>query len=257
MKLSNATAAALIEVVAKGYSHSDLDNLFLRLDCANVGPARDPYSAKQGPNKMDRVRPVVDRLRAREERPDVISLVRELIEVDYSGHVFDYHGKVVPHLERLVRGLELDGYTLSADGKLVATTPDPAALGPEISLLERELDARGLSVAREHYRQAVNSFVDDRLEASNGQLRSFLEDFLQTLCEQITGSRAADPRGATERLRTHGDIDGDEAKLISGLVGMSNDRGAHAGLTDRDEALFRLHMTTAVTRYLLVRLARS
>jgi hypothetical protein len=254
VKLSNSTAATLIDVVSGAYSHSELDTLFLRLDCANVGPTRDLSSTAPGPNKMDRVRPVVDRLRNRDDQPDVISLLRELIEVKFDGRVFDYQGNVVQFLERLVREFELDGYTVSEDGRVVATTPDPAALGPEISRLERELDERGLGVARAHYRQAVDSFVDGRLEASNGQLRSFIEDFMLTLCAQITGTRAADARGAAERIRSHGGIDGDETKLITGLAGLSNQRGAHAGLTDRDEALFRLHMTTAVARYLLARL---
>ena len=54
MKLSNPTAAALIDVVAGAYSHSELHNLFLRLDCANVGPTHNLSSTNQGPNKMDR-----------------------------------------------------------------------------------------------------------------------------------------------------------------------------------------------------------
>jgi hypothetical protein len=74
------------------------------------------------------------------------------------------------------------------------------------------------------------------------------------LSEEITGARPADARGAADRLKDHGDLDGDESKLISGLAGVSNVRGAHAGLTERHEALFRLHMTTAVARYLLERL---
>jgi hypothetical protein len=254
MTLSSSTLASLIEVVSDAYSHSELDTLFLRLDCSEVGPPHNPSARTQGPNKVARVRPVVDELRARREEPDVLTLVRELIENRYGGHVFDYRGNVVARLERLVRGLELDGYAISEVGDLVATTPHPVTLGPEISLLERELDERGLGVARSHYRQAVDSFVDGRLEASNGQLRSFIEDLMLSLCEQTTGARAADPRGAAERLRVHGDIDADEARLLSGLAGMSNDRGAHAGLTDRDEALFRLHMTTATARYLLARL---
>jgi hypothetical protein len=141
VKLSNSTAATLIDVVSRAYSHSELDNLFLRLDCAAVGPSRDLSSTTQGPNKLDRVRPVVDRLRAQEDGPDVISLVRELIEVKFEDRVFDYHGAVVPFLAHLVRELELDGYTVSENGQLVATTPDPAALGPEISRLERNLDS--------------------------------------------------------------------------------------------------------------------
>lgn len=254
MKLSNPTAAELIRVVAQAYSHSDLEVLFLRLDCADVGPRRNPSTNSQGPNKQERVAPVVAELRGRDREPDEITLVRELIEEHFSGHVFDYHGNVVPLLERLVRGLQVDGYTISDDGRVVATTPGPAALGPEISMLEHELNARGLNVASTHYRQAVDSFVDGRLEASNGQLRSFIEDFMLTFGERILGTRPSNVRSAADRLANHGDIDRDEASLISSLAAISNDHGAHAGLTDRDEAVFRLHMTTAATRYLLARL---
>ncbi len=254
MTLSDSTAASLIEVISDSYSHSELDTLFLRLGCAGVGPPHNPTSRTQGPNKMARVRPVVDELRTREDEPDIITLARELIEQRFSGNVFDYHGNVLPRYERLVRGLELDGYTISEDGELLATTPGPAMLGPEISLLERELDARGLGVARAHYRQAVDSFVDGRLEASNGQLRSFIEDFVLTLSQQILSTRPSNVRSAADRLRNHGSLDTNEAALVSSLVGMSNERGAHAGLTDREEALFRLHMTTATARYLLARL---
>jgi hypothetical protein len=130
------------------------------------------------------------------------------------------------------------------------------ALGPEVSVLESQLASRGLTVALTHYRQAVDCFVDSRLEASNGQLRSFLESLVTQLYSQRAGNSIRDPRGAIDGLRNRHELDGDEAKLLAGLIGLSNERGAHPGLTDRDEALFRLHMTTASARYLLARLAR-
>jgi hypothetical protein len=102
--------------------------------------------------------------------------------------------------------------------------------------------------------EADGRTVDGRLEASNGQLRSALEGFLLELCHRVTGQYAADPKGAVERLRQRGALDGDEARLLTGLVGISNARGAHQGITDREEALFRLHLTSAAARYLLDRL---
>ena len=255
MRLSNRTSATLIDVVSAAYSHSELDNLFLRLGCAGVGPARDLSSKVQGPNKLDRVRPVVDCLSSRQHEPDVVTLVRELIEVRFKDHVFEYDGRVVPFLEPLVRELAVDGYAVDEAGQLVATTPTPAALGPQLSLLQQALDARGLRVAGRHYREAVESYVDGRLEASNGQLRSFIEDLMLSLCEEFTGMRPSTARGAAEKLRNKGHLDADEATLISGLAGISNERGAHAGLTDPEEALFRLHSSTALAKYLLARLS--
>lgn len=51
-------------------------------------------------NKLDRIRPVVEQLRYRDEEPDAITLLRELIEEKYKDHVFDYEGKPVKHIAR-------------------------------------------------------------------------------------------------------------------------------------------------------------
>jgi hypothetical protein len=247
--LSNAAAAALVEVVAEAYSHSQLDLLFMRLEANDIG-FEDPDRRL---NKLDRVRPVVEHLRFRDEEPDVISLLREVVEVKYKKRFFDPFGEPWPHLERLLEAMRVDGYDV-IDHRLVATTPDPAAMGEEISLLERELEARGFDIALRHYQQAVNSYVDGRLEASNGQLRSFFDDLTRSLTLETTGKQPNDAKAAADQLRNNGAIDGDESRLVSGLAGISNTRGAHAGLTDPDEARFRLHMTTAAARYLLGRI---
>ncbi len=239
----------MIEVVAEAYSHSQLDVLFMRLEAGDVG-FDDP---ERRLNKLDRVRPVVEHLQVRDEEPDVITLLRELVEVKYRRRMFDPFGKPLAHLERLLDSMRADGYDV-VDHRLVAATPDPAAIAPEISLLEQDLEARGLDVARRHYQQAVNSYVDGRLEASNGQLRSFLDDLTQSLTLEATGRRPNDTRAAADQLRNAHVLDGDESRLVAGLAGLSNSRGAHAGLTDPEEAAFRLHMTTAVARYLLARI---
>ena len=96
-------------------------------------------------------------------------------------------------------------------------------------------------------------YVDGRHEASNGQLRSFLEALLLGLSEGVPGRRPGSSMGAIDRLRNAGAIDGDQAELLKGIVGVSNDRGAHSGLTETEEALFRLHIASSVARYLLAR----
>lgn len=248
MQLSNGTMAALIEVLEKAYSHSQLSVLRMQLEIAD-----DPFDDERKLNKLDRSRLIVEGLRDRDEEPDVITLVRELIEVKYKNNLLEYDGRVRSHLTRLVESLEKDGYVI-VDGRLVATTPDPAALAPQMSMLEHALRERGFDVALRHYQQAVECFVDGRLEASNGQLRSFLDDLAISLCKVI-GETAKDAKAAADVLRNKKKIDGDEAKLLGGLAGVSNERGAHAGLTDPEEALFRMHMTTATARYLLARIA--
>lgn len=248
VEFSDRTAAALVECVARSYTHSELDILFLRLGCEG----EDDNEAGETGNKLDRVGRVVATLRGRDDGGGVLELLREFLEIRLEGAIFDYRGNVVAWLSRLVESLRTDGLEIM-DGRLVATTPEPASLSPQLSLLEQELAGRGLDVALAHFRQAVDSFVDSRLEASNGQLRSFLEALLVGLCEQVTG-RQTQTRGAVKVLRGAGHLDSDETKLFGGLAGVSNTRGAHRGLTDREEALFRLHFTTAAARYLLARI---
>jgi hypothetical protein len=138
------------------------------------------------------------------------------------------------------------------NGRLVSAGLGSLPMAEQISLLETRLRDRGMPVAAQHYRQAVDSFTDGRLEASNGQLRSCLEDVLLDLVTR-QGKTTSDPKGAAEMLRAAGRLDGDEARLLQGLVGVSNQRGAHRGTTTAEEATFRLHTTTAVLRYLLAR----
>lgn len=245
MTLSQRTLAELTRAAEQAYTHDDLDLLFMRLEISGDGRlARTPTRSK--------VRRLGRAIELLSDDDRELALVRDLIEDHYQGRVVD-RGSASMHLLRLVEALQLDGFEL-IDERIVATTPAPAALAPEISLLEEELDARGFTAAAVHYRQAVDSFVDRREEASNGQLRSALEGVLLELCHEATGRRPSDPRGAADRLRNAEFLDGDEAALFKGLVGVSNDNGAHAGLTSNDEALFRLHFTTAAIRYLLARI---
>lgn len=246
MALSQRTHAELITAAEYAYTHDGLDLLFMRLE---IG---DDYQLEQvqGRSKLKRLRRAVELLEADGR---VIDLVRELVENEYEGRI-ENRGYATRQLGRLMDSLRTDGFDL-VDERITATTPAPAALAPVISQLERDLSARDLGVALRHYEQAVDAFVDGSLESSNGQLRSALESVLLDLCENITGHRPGHPNGAIDRLLNADELDGDEARLLKGLVGVSNDRGAHPGLSNDEEALFRLHFTTAVLRYLLARMS--
>ena len=137
------------------------------------------------------------------------------------------------------------------DGRLVAVGVTPVS--EQVQLVEQRLRKGGLDVAARQYRQAVDSLTDGRLESSNGQLRSCNESVLIKLATQHA-RRVNDPKAAADRLRAAGLIDADEVRLLQGLVGMSNRSGAHHGLTNDEEATFRLHTTTAEVRYLLDRI---
>jgi hypothetical protein len=248
-RFSNPTAAALIEVVAEVYSHSELDVLFIRLGAEG----QDLFENGEQGNRLKRTSNVVTYLRYGKRdisEPDLLDLIKELLEERLGDHVFTNDGDIQPAYQRLIGSLRADGFEFSA-GRIVSTTPEPASMARELTRLEEDLKEQNLEVALRHYRQAIENHRDDNLEASNGQLRSFLESLLIALAKEETSKSSKDPKGAIDRLFNAKVIDGDEAQLLRGLVGLSNKRGAHHGLTDEEEALFRLHFSTAAARYLL------
>lgn len=152
--------------------------------------------------------------------------------------------------DRLAARLRTDGLDY-LDGHLVPTTPAPAAVGAQITALEAGMQALGLDVARTHYRQSVDNFTDGNWEAANGQLRSYLDALLVGLANRICGTDRTDPQAALGDLRGKKFLDDAEWNTLRSFLTACQDNGPHAGLSDPDEALFRLHVATAAGRYLL------
>jgi hypothetical protein len=203
--LSDPTVGHLTQAAAEGFTARQLRNKMLTADVEQYAPYDDD---QQAPNKMDLVRP---RLRgaqkaarqgdARAHRAllDFTRMVFETVTVpDHPPHWFG----------ELREALLADGYEVRW-GRVEETVPErgfgppltrgdltygilptdaePIPLATEISALERELDARGHSVALNHYRQAVNAFRRHDYEAANSQLRTALEDLVVQLAVSNTG----------------------------------------------------------------------
>lgn len=246
-RFSEGTLVALIEAAANAWSHQDLNFLLRRL---GVDDADDRQSGSL--SKAQRMETAVDRLSSRgpQHGQDVLELARCLIEDRWDGRLSEYFLAHNEPARRLIAGLKSDGWEV-ANGRLVASTPDVLPLAEEVTLLETELKARGWEVAVTHYRQAVTNYRDNEFESSNGQLRNVLEESLQQSCAQRTGRAGRDPKGSADRLANANLITNDEAALLKALVGISNSNGAHPGLSNADEALFRMHMIVATVRWLL------
>jgi hypothetical protein len=132
----------------------------------------------------------------------------------------------------------------------------PVTLTAEINGLEAELAARGYTSALNHYRQAVDGFINRKYESANGDLRTTLEDLVTRLAEDHTGyqrqQRASQGGAAIRHLIQHSDLDDDNGgMLLSGLWKLSHTNGSHPGQSDADEARFRMQVITATARFLL------
>ena len=118
-----------------------------------------------------------------------------------------------------------------------------------MSQLERDLQELGLNVASEHYRQAHESFVAGNWEAANGQIRSFAEDLFIELGTRQTSIPRSNPDAALQDLRNSGFFDDPEWQTARGFWQSIQNNGPHRGLSDEQEALYRLHVATAIARY--------
>jgi len=220
----------------------------------------ESYTVGGGTSRQNRIHNVIDLIR--ELNPPevaerlILSIVREVIENEavkrYGVDPSDWHRDV----QQLLSALRGEGWEFSG-GKLIPTTAEPASLAPEISKLQRDLRELALSVAETHYEQALENFRERRFEASNGQLRSFLENLYIELCCRRSGKSFEDPIAAVQHLRQTGHIDGGEQNLARGLFEASHENGAHHGLSNAEEALFRFHFSTALGAYLIARLRNS
>jgi hypothetical protein len=233
MSYSNQTVAHLCRALYPAVnSHDNLDLLFLETDVPNGD--RQPMQA--------RCNALVTTLRGRDTDGTSLTPVVK--------YVLDRRGLAGQLAERLLQSLRIDGFEW-LDGKLVPTTPEPASLEPELSLLEMDLQELNLGVAARHYRQAHENFVNSNWAAANGQLRSFMEDFLIELGKIKTKHNRTDPNAAIQDLRHQKFFDEQEFQMLKAFWQGIQDGGPHRGLSDGQEGLFRLHMATSIARYVI------
>ncbi len=239
MAVSGKTKAALIRALAS-QGHSDISLLAIAVELD--GRAVDG-------NRLDRCMSLIRALEKEREAPDALKVLLQLAEDQlrsYSEWALENNNDAIA----LKRSLELDGYAFDGD-RLVPAVPGPVALEQEISVLEARLRDLGLKVALRHYQQAVENFVKNNFEAANSQVRSFLENLFVSLCQRRTGRSFTDASAALQHLKNKSWLDDGEWNHIRHFWADIQDNGPHQGLSNSDEALFRLQVATAVAQYLL------
>lgn len=241
MTISGKTKAALIRTLAsRGHSDISLLAIELGLDGRTVGG-----------NRLDRCMSLVEAIETEREPQEAVKVLLDLAEDGlraYSEWNFENDSDAMA----LRRALVLDGYAFDGE-RLVPAVPGAVALEQQISLLEAKLLELGLTVALTHYQQAVENFVKGNAEAANSQVRPFLENLFLSLCQHQTGREFTDASAALQHLRNKGWLDGGEWNHLRHFWADIQDNGPHQGLSNSEEALFRVQVATAVARYLLAK----
>jgi hypothetical protein len=181
---------------------------------------------------------------------------------EYQGQEFS-----VPDDVKFIRSLQRDGFTLDSSG-LRRVLPEQMDLPAADDEVQHLLDKLGFSVPKGHLAQAIDAHTRGNWTSANSQLRAFLEGLLNDIADRLAPSAATTPPGHARR-RLLAELDppflfeplnewtGDGKNFSEGVFKRLHPHGSHPGLSDEEDATFRLHLVLIVGRLLLRRFAAS
>lgn len=178
---------------------------------------------------------------------------------------------------KLDRYLQLDGFALEGETTssfmgngvfeikgLVTSFPDFAELPTTSSELDVLLGKHGLTVASRHLSSAKENIAQADWEAANSQCRTFLEAVTDGIADKLLPAEVAGKSSGLQKrqlLAAHGFLstdkhefgEGPKQTYLPGLAKLLHTDGAHAGISNQDDAMFRLQAVLVTARWLLKR----
>lgn len=270
---NNMTLMAALQVIEAFHSHSDLEAL--EVEWGIHGRCRtnskSAHIADLGKIALD-------------ENPEVLTLAgkmkinRAIIEKALEARSHDRSGDA---WKKMLAGLRFDGFEvceekIEADNSwespksrfiLRRMVPDNM---PGLDFREAEneiaqlLNANGMITPKGHLDQAISAFSRGEWASANAQLRTFYESYLDEIavalgCEKSASSK--DKRDSLGKLNppflseglNEWNANNQKPQYIQGLMSRMHPEGSHAGLSEEDDAAFRLQITLITARLLLRR----
>ena len=177
-----------------------------------------------------------------------------------------------PNWKKLIAGLKFDGFEIlkksEEEGfKLARMLPKDI---PELNFREAEnevvrlLDSHGFTTAKGHLDQAISAFSRGEWSSVNGQLRNFYESYLNEIadalgCPDTYGSREKrdflgklNPPFLLEKYNEWNE-NMQKPQYVQGLLSRMHGHGAHPGLSEEEDATFRLQISLITARLFLRR----
>ena len=215
----------------------------------------------------------------------MLPLSRAMIECAVSLFPQRGHGDQ-PHWKKLIAGLRMDGFEIvqpDVGGEVDDIFGSPRrTLGPpelqrmlpdavpDLSsrMAENELQTllrkHGFQVSSGHLQQAINNFSLGNWAAANAQLRTFVEDLLSQIADRL----GCEPNGdsATKRKflgecnppflladynEWHTNVQ--KPQYVQGLWSRLHPAGSHPGLSEEDDATFRMQIVLISARLFMRR----
>ena len=272
------TTVAAAEVIADFNSHSDME--VLEAQWGITGQCN-------GSSKPARVASLANI--AIQEQIEVMtedglaSLSRALVEAAIGA---PEHKRAGQSWKKLLAGLRLDGFELveteseiesnalwqsertEKSLKLVRMLPSNV---PELDFREAEdeisrlMDQHGFIVAKGHLQRAISAFNRGEWSSANGELRNFFESYLNEVADRLGYAGNADSKAKRDFLGSgleppfliadynEWHANNQKPQYIQGLMSRMHPHGGHPGLSEEEDATFRLQVTLITARLLLRR----
>jgi hypothetical protein len=211
-----------------------------------------------------------------------VSLDRALVETAITA--LEARRDSVPW-KKLVAGLRFDGFeVVETEINVAAEYPWQSEVTKNVTTLVRMLpgdvpgldfreaesevvailDRSGFSVAKGHLKQAVSAFQRGEWSSANGELRNFFESYLNETAVALGYVGSGDSKAKRDFLGNNvqppflladyneWNANTQKPQYVQGLMSRMHPHGGHPGLSEEEDATFRLQ-TTLITARLFLR----
>ena len=276
-EFNRMTVVAAAEVVSGFQSHSDME--VLEVQWGIFGRCR--LSSKSA-RVADLARIACDEDMEVLTESGRVRLSYALVEVAISA---PEHVRSDIAWKKLIAGLRFDGFEVcvtqaevdsydfwrsgQADttAELVRMLPSDV---PDLDLREAEsevtllLNRHCFTVARGHLAQAVSAFGRGEWSSANGELRNFYESYLNEIAAGLGYTGSSDSRAKREYLGSlqppflltdynEWNPNNQKPQYVQGLMSRMHPHGGHPGLSEEEDATFRLQISLVSARLFLRR----
>ena len=275
-QFNRMTIVAAAEVISDFKSHSDMDVLEVQWGIAGRCSASSKPARVASLSKIA----IEEDIQVMTEH-GILLLSRALVEAAIRSPSNQQKSDA---WKKLVAGLRFDGFEVvevevESDGAsslfgrkkttltLARMLPDDV---PELDFREAEsevvtlLDRSGFAIAKGHLSLALSAFQRGEWASANGQLRNFYESYLNEIAVGLGYSGNGDSIAKRDYLGNlsppfllseynEWNINNQKPQYVQGLMSRMHPHGGHPGLSEEEDATFRLQITLVTARLFLRR----
>lgn len=131
------------------------------------------------------------------------------------------------------------------------------------SEVEMLLAMHGFNVASGHLRQALSAFQRGEWSSANGELRNFYENYLNEIADRLGYSGVDNSKSRRDflgsgvvppfLLEEYNEWHPQKTQFVQGLMNRMHPHGGHPGLSEEEDATFRLQVSLVTARLFLRR----